>query len=593
MGLFMSESSATEFTQRVLRHWQQSPGNLLQVLLDVQRAFNHIPAEAQALIANQLRINPAQIQRNIDFYSFLHQQPRGAYDVLFSDNIVDQMLDSRELCEQLASQLGMEVNSTRADGRLSLGYTSCTGMSDQGPAALINGHAIPNLDVERIKHIGQLIQTNTPLDQWPGDWFKVDPGIQRKDLLLNHAPVPGATIRKLLQAGADFMLQELEKSALRGRGGAGFGTAAKWRLCRDAEQSNKVVVCNADEGEPGTFKDRLLLQEYAEGVIEGMTLCASIIGANQGLIYLRGEYHYLQPKLEQVLQRRRKDKLLGEGILNQDGFNFDIRIHLGAGAYICGEESALIESLEGKPGIPRIRPPFPVTHGYQGLPTVVNNVETLLAAAVIISQGADDFLALGTSSSTGTKLLSISGDCARPGIYEYPFGVTVDQILLDCGAEDTQLVQVAGPAGQCVPPSEFHRHIAFEDLATGGSFMIFDRSRDLLQITQNFTHFFRHESCGFCTPCRIGTSLLQKHLDKIMSGHGSQADLDVITELGELMRNTSHCGLGHTAANPLLNSMDKFPTVYQNRLKFTGNDPGFDLQAALESESPDEPTADY
>lgn len=589
----MSECSVTELTQRVLQYWQQSPGNLLQILLDVQRTFNHIPAEAQALIAHQLQIPAARVQQNVDFYSFLHEHPRGVYDVLFSDNIVDQMQGSRKLCKQLASQLGIEVNSTRADGHLSLGYTSCTGISDQGPAALINGQAMPCLDTEKIRQIGKLIEASTPISQWPQHWFQVETGIQRKDLLLNNAPPPGTAINKLLQAGADSMLQELEKSGLRGRGGAGFGTAVKWRQCRDADSSNKVVVCNADEGEPGTFKDRLLLQAYADSVIEGMTLCAAITGASQGFIYLRGEYQYLKSRLEQVLQRRRRDKLLGKGILNQAAFSFDIKIHLGAGAYICGEESALIESLEGKPGIPRIRPPFPVTQGYQGLPTVVNNVETLLAASVIIHQGAEQFHTLGTADSPGTKLLSISGDCSRPGIYEYPFGITVDQVLQDCGARNSQLVQVAGPAGQCLAASEFHRCIAFEDLATGGSFMIFNRSRDLLQVMQNFTHFFRHESCGFCTPCRIGSALLQKHLDKIIDGYGSQADLDIITEIGELMRNTSHCGLGHTAPNPLMTSMEKFPGVYRDSLKSTGNDPGFDLQAVLEREGQNEPTATY
>lgn len=589
----MSESSVNEFTRRTLRHWQHSPSNLLQILLDIQHNFHHIPAQAQTLIADQLQINPAQVQRNTDFYSFLHQRPRGTYEVLFSDNIVDQLQGSRALSEQLARQLGMQVSSTRADGRLSLDYTSCTGMSDQGPAALVNGQAIPCLNAEQITHMGRLIENSTPLDKWPGEWFSIKPGIRRKDLLLSHSPLPASVIKNLLQTSPEQMLQELEKSALRGRGGAGFSTASKWRMCRDADSSDKVVVCNADEGEPGTFKDRLLLQEYPDGVIEGMTLCAAIVGASRGYIYLRGEYRYLQPKLEQVLQGRRERKLLGESILDQQGFDFDIEIHLGAGAYICGEESALIESMEGKPGIPRIRPPFPVTRGYLGLPTVVNNAETLLAAAVIISEGVESFLSLGTADSPGTKLLSVSGDCAMPGVYEYPLGVTVEQVLRDCGAENPRMVQVSGAAGHCLPASEFQRRIAFEDLATSGSFMIFDQSRDVLKVVQNFTHFFRHESCGFCTPCRIGTRLLQKHLDNIVLGHGSKADLEMIGKIAELMRHTSHCGLGYTAPNSLLDSMEKFSTDYQDRLKSAGNDPGYDLQAALEPENPDEQTAVY
>ncbi len=576
--------SEGQIVRDIILRWNNAAENLLQILVDTQAAFNWIPDQARQIIADQLPINPAEIQRNLDFYAFLHEQPRGTYEVLFSDNIVDQMQGSRRLCEQLAERLDVGVNSTRIDGRVSLGYTSCTGMSDQGPAALVNGLAMANLTDDKIAQLARLIQDNIPLDQWPADWFRIKPGIQRKDLLLKNAVVPGIGIKKVLQTGADSVLGELLSSSLRGRGGAGFGTADKWRLCRDAGASDKIVVCNADEGEPGTFKDRLLLQSYADGVIEGMTVCAAVIGASKGFIYLRAEYLYLRSHLNQILQSRRDAGLLGKNILYHQNFDFDIQIHLGAGAYICGEESALIESLEGKPGIPRVRPPFPVTHGYQGLPTVVNNVETFFAASVITELGADAFNTLGTADSTGTKLLSVSGDCTRPGVYEYPFGVSMAQVLQDCGALDTQMVQLSGPAGQCLQTDEFQRRIAFEDLSTGGSCMIFDHSRDPLQIVQNFSHFFCHESCGFCTPCRVGTALLKKHLDTIVDGLGSQADLDSIGEIGTLMRNTSHCGLGHTAANPLLQSMQKFALIYRDKLKSTGADPGFDLSAALRTE---------
>jgi len=313
-----------------------------------------------------------------------------------------------------------------------------------------------------------------------------------------------------------------------------------------------------------------------------MTLCAATIGADQGFLYLRGEYLYLLEPLEAELTRRREAGLLGKGIRGQSGLDFDIEIHLGAGAYICGEESALIESLEGKRGNPRNRPPFPVTHGYLGRPTVVNNVETFVAAALIAAHGAEWFRSRGTAQSTGTKLLSVSGDCARPGIYEYPFGVTVQQILDDCGATGTQAVQVAGAAGRTVPPAEFGRRIAFEDLATGGSFMIFDGSRDLLEMVQNFTDFFVHESCGFCTPCRVGTTLLAKTLKKVCCGHSTRADLGTLQQVGELMRRTSHCGLGATAANPVLDTLEKFPELYESHLTSTHFEPGFDLDAALE-----------
>jgi [NiFe] hydrogenase diaphorase moiety large subunit len=325
-----------------------------------------------------------------------------------------------------------------------------------------------------------------------------------------------------------------------------------------------------------------LLNRHAHEVFEGMTVCAALVGAQQGFLYLRGEYLHLYEPLQQVLEERRQQGFLGQAILGQAGFDFDIRIHLGAGAYICGEESALIESLEGKRGNPRNRPPYPVTHGYLGQPTVVNNVETFAAAARIALNGGAWFAAEGTGKSTGTKVLSISGDCLRPGIYEYPFGTTIAEILQDCGAEETLGVQIGGPSGTFISEEEFDRKLAFEDLATGGSFIAFNRSRDVLEITRNFTQFFAHESCGFCTPCRVGTSLLRNMLDKICEGHGTPHDLVELTHMAKLVKTTSHCGLGQTAANPILSTLERYPELYQDRLTDISFEPGFDLDGALE-----------
>ena len=576
------QASVEDVTADLLRQWSHDPFNLLQILIAVQQAFHHISSAAVDLIADKLSLPRANIEGVIGFYSFLHTQPRGLYDLLMSDNIVDQMSGSRELVGMLAQRLGVEPGTTREDGVVSLGYTSCTGMGDQGPAALVNNRTLTLLTPQRCEQIAKLIEKRMLLEEWPQELFAVGENIQRRDLLLDNDLQQGAAIDAVVSRGAEQVLSELEASGLRGRGGAGFRTALKWRFCRDASADERVVVCNADEGEPGTFKDRVLLQAYADRLFEGMTLCAGVIGASQGFLYLRAEYLYLLEELQQELQRRRDANLLGDSILGQAGFDFDIEIHLGAGAYICGEESALIESLEGKRGIPRIRPPFPVTEGYRGRPTVVNNVETLIAAAMIAVYGAEWFRSRGTPDSAGTKLLSISGDCKRPGVYEYPYGVSLETILRGCGAEDVQAVQVAGPAGQCVPPSEFDRSIAFEDLSTGGSLMVFGEQRDLLNAVENFTDFFVHESCGFCTPCRVGTTLLQKRLHKVVGGHATSEDLAVMSKIGSLMRESSHCGLGMTAANPILGSIEKFPEIYEAQLKSTGFEPAFDLDAALE-----------
>jgi [NiFe] hydrogenase diaphorase moiety large subunit len=373
----------------------------------------------------------------------------------------------------------------------------------------------------------------------------------------------------------------MKASRLRGRGGAGFPAGLKWEACRDAPGKARYVVCNADEGEPGNFKDRVLLASQADAVVEGMTLCALATGAWRGFLYLRGEYRFLLGHLEAVLARRRATGLLGESILGREGFDFDVAIHVGAGAYVCGEESALIESLEGKRGTPRNRPPYPVTNGYLGQPTVVNNVETFASSCLVALNGGSWYAGIGTQESAGTKLLCVSGDCARPGIYEYPFGVEVREVLADCGAVGTQAVQVSGPSGACVPASGFGRRIGFEDLPTAGALMVFDMGRDMFQVARNFVHFFAHESCGFCTPCRVGTSLLRNMMDKLAYGHGSQYDFAEIEKMNLLLQSMSHCGLGHSACNPVLHTIAAFRPAYQKRLAHEAFEPAFDLDRAL------------
>ncbi len=579
----MPESSTrVQIIRDIVQRHQKLPTRLLQILREVQDSLTWLSTDAINAVAAELGISPDKVRSVATFYSFLYTEPHGSYDILISDNITDRMLGNRELLHYLADRLGVAINGTRADGLVSVGTTSCTGMCDQGPAALVNGYALTRLDKVRMDRIVELVNGKTPLEQWPREFFEVVSHIHRADILLGLHFADGAALRAVLKRGPDAILEEMIKSGLRGQGGAGFKSAAKWQSCRNAPGDVKYVVCNADEGEPGTFKDRVLMQDYADLVFEGMTVCGRVIGARQGFVYLRGEYRYMVDALRETLQRRREAGLLGQAILGEASFSFDIDIHLGAGAYVCGEESALIESLEGKHGVPRIRPPFPTTHGYLNKPTVVNNVETFAAAAKIAVQGGDWFASRGTAESKGTKLLSLSGDCERPGIYEYPFGITVRQVLEECGAKNPQGIQMAGPAGHMISAKLFDRRICFEDLATGGSFMVFDQHRDILDGIRNFAHFFVHESCGFCTPCRVGTSLMRDLVDKVHTGHGTRADLEEMRKLGHIMRVGSHCGLGQTAPNPVLDSLDQFPESYERRLRSTAFEPAFDMNAALE-----------
>ena len=557
---------------------------LVQILRELQALHGWLPRSSLRQLAVALGLTPAHVEGVAGFYRFFHTQPVGAYRVLFSDNITDRMLGSEALLKDLCRRLQVEPGQMRADGRVSVATTSCTGLCDQGPALLVNHHqVVTRLTAARIAQVAALIEQQAPLAQWPVEWSRVDDQIQRADVKLGPQPAPGQALAAALAREPLGMLDEIKRSKLRGCGGAGYATATKWQLCRDAPGTMHYVVCNADEGEPGTFKDRVLLTRHAETVVEGMTIAAWVAGATKGFVYLRGEYHFLLQHLQTVLQVRRQQGLLGTAILGRAGFDFEIEIHVGAGAYVCGEESALIESLEGKRGTPRIRPPFPVECGYLGQPTTVNNVETFCAVAHIALQGASWWTRIGTSQSTGTKIHSVSGDCERPGVYEYPFGTRIGRILEDCGARDTQAVQVGGPSGVCLSASEFGRRISFEDVPTAGAFMVFDRSRDMFEVARNFAHFFAHESCGFCTPCRVGTELVVRRLDKLQRGHGSSQDLEELSELDRLMHGATHCGLGAAACNPLRDTIAKFRPAYERHLKSLHFVPGFDLDAELSS----------
>lgn len=354
------------------------------------------------------------------------------------------------------------------------------------------------------------------------------------------------------------VLTQIGRSGLRGRGGAGFPTNLKWSMAAEVEAENKYVVCNADEGEPGTFKDRVILSDFADLIFEGMTIGARVIGARHGIMYLRAEYTYLRPQLEAVLRRRRAENLLGKNIRGVEGFDFDIDIHMGAGAYVCGEETAMIESLEGHRGEPRNRPPFPIDTGYLGRPTIVNNVETFAWVVCILARGADWFKSLGTDKSSGPKLFSVSGDCKLPGVYEFPLGITIAQLLKEVQGEDAKAVQVGGASGQCVPAAQFARALAFEDVSTGGSIIVFGPRRDMLDVVENFLEFFIDESCGQCTPCREGVPKILEGVRLLKRGECSMSYLKELCSLGETLQLASKCGLGQSAPNAFLSVVAHF-----------------------------------
>jgi [NiFe] hydrogenase diaphorase moiety large subunit len=359
----------------------------VQILRDVMAAEGHVSPPVITQLAAALGVPRGHVEGVVGFYSFFAAEPRGKFRVLFSDKITDEMAGSRELREHMLESFRLEPGEVSRDGLLSIGVTSCTGLCDQGPAMLINDRAIARLTPARIGAIRALIRGDSPLDQWPDNLFAIHSHVERRDLLLETPFAPGEGIDAAIARGPAATIQEITRCGLRGRGGAGFSTGAKWAACaaapKDAaltsaaaEGPERYVVCNADEGEPGTFKDRELFTSRAELVIEGMTVAGFAVGAAKGLLYLRGEYPFLVEPLLALLEERRRVGLLGKDVRGARGFDFDIELHLGAGAYVCGEESALLESLEGKRGIPRNRPPYPVTPGRQA-EAMVNNVETL------------------------------------------------------------------------------------------------------------------------------------------------------------------------------------------------------------------------
>jgi [NiFe] hydrogenase diaphorase moiety large subunit len=357
-----------------------------------------------------------------------------------------------------------------------------------------------------------------------------------------------AVLRKVLGEGADKTIEKLSESGLRGRGGAGFYTSLKWQLAKDTNSDKKYVICNADEGEPGTFKDREILERVPEKVLLGMAICASVIGANEGFIYLRGEYNYLKSNLQSKIDQFNKDI---EALLN-----FKIKIFSGSGAYVCGEESALIESMEGKRGEPRNKPPFPVTSGYLGKPTVLNNVETLVYVSMIMDLGPEKFANLGTKDHKGGKLFSVSGDTPYPGVYELELGMTLQELVDLFGDGDTKAVQVGGATGFCVPRKKFaDTMVGFAGVPT---IMLFNNTRSMYNVLHNYLHFFSEESCGQCTPCRVGCQQLLKGIEAVKRKEKDPSHLEQLQKLSETMRISSKCGLGQSVPNAFNSIVNNF-----------------------------------
>jgi len=575
----------------IIDAYGKDSGRLMDILSCIQSEFGCVSNEAVVVVAEQLHISEVDVIQTRSFYHFFTCKPVGKYAVYLNNSVVSCMMGMADAADEFEKQLGIKFGDLTADNLASLHYTACVGMSDQEPAAIINNVVFTSLTRDKVKKLVADMRSGKAVGDMVselGDGNNANPLIKSevKNNIRKSGPVvldayqSGAGITKALGMSPKEVIAEIKESNIRGRGGAGFPTGMKWDFC-SREAGEKYVMCNADEGEPGTFKDRVLLTERAEMIFEGMAIGGYAIGAKEGILYLRKEYKYLQAFLENTLKEMQSKNLIGKNILGK-GFDFDIRVQLGAGAYVCGEESALIESAEGKRGEPRNRPPFPAQKGYKNKPTIVNNVETFCSAARIMEKGGAWHNAIGTKDSSGTKILSISGDCNAPGIYEIEWGMSIKEMLDMVGATDVQALQVAGPSGICLPPSQFDRKIALEDLPTGGSMIVIGKKRDLLKdVVLNFMEFFADESCGSCVTCRSFNMILRNSIEKIVEGRGIKKDIDDMAAWSEIIRKTTRCGLGQTSSNPITTTIRNFRELYDARVKDTDYQSDFDMKKAV------------
>jgi len=539
--------------------------DLLDYLWHVQNEHGHVRSEDIAACSRALGISLIEVEGVVSFYHFFHRRPSGEFTIYLNNSIVSECKGFERVKEAFETNTGGKFNGVDPSGRWGLFETACIGLSDMEPAALINFHPFTNLNSLKVKDIvARLRQGASPADICDPvpDHIRSVPDGDRAILLRDYAP--GSALANLRDHSPESVLEEIRKSSLRGMGGAFFPTGLKWEACNNNPEGPKYILCNADEGEPGTFKDRILMNSFPGLMLEGMAIAGYAVRAAEGTIYLRAEYTWMKVALQRTIDRFRKMNLLGGNICGIEGFNFDIRLQLGAGAYVCGEETAMLNSLEGKRGEPRNKRFFPTQRGYLQKPTVINNVETFCAAARIIELGADHYLQSGTATSPGTKLLSVSGDCRLPGIYEVEWGTTVREILKLCEADRPHFIQVSGPSGECISMDEADRTISMDDLKCGGSIMIFSRSRNILDILRNFNRFFKSESCGLCTPCRAGNFIFEKKLDLFAAKLAHLSDVEDVRSWGEIMKLTCRCGLGKTAPNALLMTQEKFPEYFES-----------------------------
>lgn len=556
----------------VVSNHGSDPDHLLPILQTLHEG--HLPFDQNSLtqVAQQLSIPAARVKGVATFYSMLKDSPLAEQTTIrLCDGVVCWLKDAGQAKAEMATI------EPQADGQ-NVVRTSCLGQCDKAPAAFVGLCAVGPITSDQ-ELLSESLDDSTSIPVANS----AHPREQR--LLLNNAghidpfSIDDAIragvydgLKRAIEVGPHMVLDEIERSGLTGRGGAGFPTGRKWKLVANAVQTQRYVVCNADESEPLMFKDRVLLESDPHSVIEGILLAGFSVGAQRGFIYIRGEYEHQAQIIEQAIAQAHEHRLLGDEILGSK-FSFELEVHRGAGAYICGEETALLESLEGLRGEPRLRPPYPAVAGYHGAPTLVNNVETLATASAIVRIGAEEYLQIGQSSFPGTRLFTLLGHVNRTGLIELPYGFTLREMIEEVGGgmngtANFGCALTGGAAGTIVGDEQldvpFDHQAARHGVSLGsGGILICDDSISPVALLRELMWFFEMESCGKCTPCRIGTHVARETLDRLLRGTGTSADVQRLRDLIPTLK-TSFCGLGTSAADPLNSCLANFPEHFES-----------------------------
>ena len=555
----------------------QGRAALLPALHRAQQLHGWLPEAVAAEVGRVLGVPLADVYGVIDFYEMLSRQPIGRTVVRVCSAPVCALAGADQLADALCGFLKVEPGHVTADGEFTVEHAPCLGLCDQAPALLVGEAAIGHATAEQTAEIcARKVESSISFVAGDIRILTSNCGQGYCTSLTDYSSGGGyAGLKKALSMPAQDVLAEVKAAGLVGRGGAAFPTGIKWEGAAKAAGQPKYIVCNADESEPGTFKDRILMEEDPHRTIEGMIIAAHAVGARHGYIYIRGEYPYAFKVMGDALNEARQAGIIGKSIVGS-GLDFDIEMRLGAGAYICGEETALLESIEGKRGFPRIKPPFPTTHGLFGKPTVINNVETFCNIPLILQGGAAGYRKIGTERSPGPKLFCVSGQIQKPGLYEVPFGVSLRHLLFELAGglkqgRKLQAVLMGGAAGAFATEKDLDVILSFENLSAAGlplgsgAVMVFDDSADLCDMLKRLAHFFADESCGKCYPCQLGTQRQYEILHRAAVRAAVAGDSERLSDVAGTMIDASLCGLGQTAGTAVLSAMKLWPELFDAR----------------------------